>query len=84
MSVSATGRLASEPKTVGLTDCGPRLVGQYGILWHLIDVLILVVLARKREVDTYIWAYIRRDEIDDFLRVSLVPYIYMYHPERVL
>ena len=43
--VAAAGGLAREPHAVELAHRGPRLIGAHSVLRHLIDVLLLVVLA---------------------------------------
>ena len=47
VGVTSRCRLASEPKSVCLADRGPRLVGLDSVLWHFINILLRVVLARE-------------------------------------
>ena len=57
VGVSSTGWLASEPHVVGAAYGCPRLIGEHGVLWHLVDFEVLVVLARKGEVEADVRSY---------------------------
>ena len=84
MSVTSRCGLAGEIHAVELAHRAPRLIGLEGILGHFVDVLLLVVLAGETQVETNVGAYILRNEVDDLLRIGLVPHVYMNEPHRVL
>ena len=84
MGVAATGRLTGEPESVGLAHRGPRLVGTHGTARHLVDVALLVVLAREREVHADVGLNFLGDEVNNLLRIGRVPHVDMHQPERML
>ena len=84
VGMSATGRLAGEPHVVVLAHRCPRFIGTYGILWHLIHIFLRVILAREREVQTDVRLDVIRNQVDNLLRVGLVPHIHMHQPQGVL
>ena len=64
-------------------DARPRFECRYCVLRHLVDLPLLVVLARERQVHAYPRANLRWTEVDDLLRIGLVPDVYVYHPQRM-
>ena len=84
VGVSSTRWLAGEPNIVGTAYGCPRLLGEHGGLWQLVEFVVRVVLARQREVEADERSYILRYEIDDFLRVGIVPHVDMNQPQWVL
>ena len=81
--MTATGRLAGKPHAVLLADGRPRLIGAHSRTRPGIDILILIVCTRQREVHTYVWPDILRNEVDNLLRVSIEPHVNVYQPQRM-
>ncbi len=83
VGVSSTRWLAGEPYIVGTAYGCPRLIGEHGVLWHLVDFEVLVVLARQREVEADERSYLLWNQVDDFLRIGIVPHINVNQPKWV-
>ena len=84
MCVTARSWLAREPHVVKLADGSPRLIGAHGIARHTVHARLGVELAREREIHTNVWPDISRNQVDDFLRVSRIPYVNVDKPQRML